>query len=562
MYEDPNFLIDTGLLPQITLKCQMVRIGSYKYIPQEKIVICRKGVRFHVPSLKNDSTFITLDVKYENIIKVLVHFGKKMPAMFFYMSKKTGTMIRESLGMQDLKGPYYDPIGKNIMHRRITLLPNKFPEHSKAILISLFSRGNKIVELSLQKANDLLQQISSKDVCICLNYILFHYIIIILVVITIYPPPPAKGGITINTEHYLCLAEDSFLNDVIIDFYLKYLTLEVLSKFDQHRTHVFSSFFYKRLTNPHVQDALNTVSMSLSTKRHAGVRTWTKDVNIFEKDFIIIPINKHAHWFLAIVCFPGLVEEVSTVKTSGNDNNKTVQKIKKTTELRTKTVTNDFTTISPVPITIIDNGSKKNKAKNNDEIKIETDGKIKINQPKENKTEIKLEKQKEIIKKPCILIFDSLSGESRTRVISTLRDYLSCEHVAKLGVTKIFSEDTIEGACLKVPQQYNLADCGLYVLQYVENFFKDPIKDYTFPIQTLRKWFDKAVTMRKREEISNLLIALMNSTKEDKTLINLPALNFPKQDSNLKSKVENQTDIKTAKLKFKNSKRSISDTSL
>jgi sentrin-specific protease 7 len=39
--------------------------------------------------------------------------------------------------------------------------------------------------------------------------------------ILVYPPPPSKGGIPINTEDYACLGEDQFLNDVIIDFYLK-----------------------------------------------------------------------------------------------------------------------------------------------------------------------------------------------------------------------------------------------------------------------------------------------------------------------------------------------------
>ena len=29
-------------------------------------------------------------------------------------------------------------------------------------------------------------------------------------------------------------------------------------------------------------------------------------MNLFEKDFIIIPINEQSHWFLAIVCFPQL----------------------------------------------------------------------------------------------------------------------------------------------------------------------------------------------------------------------------------------------------------------
>lgn len=110
--------------------------------------------------------------------------------------------------------------------------------------------------------------------------------------ITVYPPPPAKGGIAINTEDYLCLGEDQFLNDVIIDFYLKYLTLEVLSESDQHRTHVFSSYFYKRLTSPHAQAGESNVPLSPAAKRHARVQKWTKNVNIFEKDFIIIPINE------------------------------------------------------------------------------------------------------------------------------------------------------------------------------------------------------------------------------------------------------------------------------
>lgn len=70
------------------------------------------------------------------------------------------------------------------------------------------------------------------------------------------------------------------------------------------------------------------------------------------------------------------------------------------------------------------------------------------------------------------MIFDSLAGASRARVVATLRDYLNCEHVAKLGTEKLFSKDTIKGSSPKVPQQSNFTDCGLYVLQYVESFFK------------------------------------------------------------------------------------------
>lgn len=107
-----------------------------------------------------------------------------------------------------------------------------------------------------------------------------------------YPAPPSKGGIAINTEDFICLGEDQFLNDVIIDFYLKYLTLEVLSKRDSERTHVFSSYFYKRLTSPHTQLSESQEGLSAAAKRHARVQKWTKNVNIFEKDFVVIPINE------------------------------------------------------------------------------------------------------------------------------------------------------------------------------------------------------------------------------------------------------------------------------
>lgn len=48
----------------------------------------------------------------------------------------------------------------------------------------------------------------------------------------VYPPPPAKGGILVTNEDLHCLNDGEFLNDVIIDFYLKLVRL--------HNTHVCS----------------------------------------------------------------------------------------------------------------------------------------------------------------------------------------------------------------------------------------------------------------------------------------------------------------------------------
>lgn len=123
--------------------------------------------------------------------------------------------------------------------------------------------------------------------------------------ILIYPPT-GKGGLSINTEDFACLAVDQYLNDVIIDFYLNYLLLERLTVEQQAKTHIFSTFFYKRLTTMNAKGKKGDNKLTAAQKRHERVKNWTKGVNLFEKDFIIIPINEQSHWFLAIICFPSL----------------------------------------------------------------------------------------------------------------------------------------------------------------------------------------------------------------------------------------------------------------
>lgn len=111
-------------------------------------------------------------------------------------------------------------------------------------------------------------------------------------VILIYPPS-GKGGITIERLDYKCLAMHEYLNDVIIDFYLKYLYIEVLTTEQRAKTHIFGSHFYQVLS-------------TLNETRSERIKNWTKNVNLFDKDFIVIPINEDEHWYLAIICFPYL----------------------------------------------------------------------------------------------------------------------------------------------------------------------------------------------------------------------------------------------------------------
>lgn len=61
--------------------------------------------------------------------------------------------------------------------------------------------------------------------------------------------------------------------------------------------------------------------------------------------------------------------------------------------------------------------------------------------------------------------------------------------------------------CPKVPKQDNSSDCGVYLLQYVESFFKDPIVNFELPIH-LEKWFPRHVIKTKREDIRELILKL------------------------------------------------------
>lgn len=123
-------------------------------------------------------------------------------------------------------------------------------------------------------------------------------------------PLNVKGAFSVTIQSYECLATGEFLDDSIIEFYMEYLRLEMLTAEQRERTHMFSVFFYSVLTARPSRGRYMTPGLNAAQRRHERVTKWTKDVNIFEKNFLIVPVNSRNHWFLAIVCFPALVSPV------------------------------------------------------------------------------------------------------------------------------------------------------------------------------------------------------------------------------------------------------------
>ena len=123
------------------------------------------------------------------------------------------------------------------------------------------------------------------------------------------------------------------------------------------------------------------------------------------------------------------------------------------------------------------------------------------------------------------------------KMVQTLREYLTCEWKTKMVKAgkeeRVFNKDNMPGGSPKVQQQPNFSDCGIYLLQYVESFFKDPIRDYTLPIKSLTQWFTKEEVEGKRNNIAQLIRELAADQNPGKEF-NYPSLNFfnpPEEES-------------------------------
>lgn len=109
-------------------------------------------------------------------------------------------------------------------------------------------------------------------------------------------PSSGPGSVQIFESDLDRLRDGEFLNDTLIEFGLKY-HLEAVRSRDValfNSLYVFNTFFYKKLTQSKRRD-----------DTYKQIRKWTAKVDIFSKRMLVIPINEHVHWYLAIVLNPG-----------------------------------------------------------------------------------------------------------------------------------------------------------------------------------------------------------------------------------------------------------------
>uniref|UniRef100_UPI001939333C uncharacterized protein LOC120334617 n=1 Tax=Styela clava TaxID=7725 RepID=UPI001939333C len=344
----------------LNLSVDSVRLGQMKLVPKTVLRISHESLSMTAFSQALQSNVI-LTINWKWIISCDICTDSREPCIFLVLTQGCLPTLRATLNMVKGKFPYYDPDGKDDERLFIFYISATFLCSSTQCNVETLLRKVEIVRKKMKKPSSFFRhitfaeselrqsraaasmetsvsetptptttqqatsttaltpttttQMQTRKRTIPVIYekndespeddlkFMFTGPRIELFV---YPPPPTKGGISVSNADQFCLNEGEFLNDVIIEFYLKYVYDKFLSPSDRERTHMFSCFFYERLMQKNVRDKLKNKDISPAERRHNQVKKWTRNVDIFSKDYLFIPINEASHWYIAVICFPGM----------------------------------------------------------------------------------------------------------------------------------------------------------------------------------------------------------------------------------------------------------------
>ncbi|CAN0125298.1 unnamed protein product [Ectocarpus sp. 6 AP-2014] len=141
----------------------------------------------------------------------------------------------------------------------------------------------------------------------------------------IFPNKDTTGAVQVTRSDVIRLQENVFLNDTIIDFYLRQAYL--LSREDSFAeglapssVHAFSPLVVQGITN--VADAAEPEAY------WRKVQKWTKGLDLFSKKIVLFPINSALHWSLLVLINPDLFEKRVNQKEKEKEQEKKNDKVK------------------------------------------------------------------------------------------------------------------------------------------------------------------------------------------------------------------------------------------
>ncbi|KAJ1842918.1 hypothetical protein LPJ70_003610, partial [Coemansia sp. RSA 2708] len=127
-----------------------------------------------------------------------------------------------------------------------------------------------------------------------------------------------RGGpkpISVTGADICRLYKGEFLNDTILEFYVRYID-ENLRKSNpalHKQCFFFNTFFFRKLSQRSKATVIDPDSDPMEAV-YKHLQKWTASVQLFEKQYIFVPINENTHWYLAIIANPAAL--LSTAETA------------------------------------------------------------------------------------------------------------------------------------------------------------------------------------------------------------------------------------------------------
>ncbi|XP_012224953.1 sentrin-specific protease 1-like [Linepithema humile] len=98
----------------------------------------------------------------------------------------------------------------------------------------------------------------------------------------------AEGfGLRITRKDIHTLAGLNWLNDEVINFYMNLLIARGTNSDKYPKVHAMNTFFYPKLLSG----------------GHSSLRRWTRKVDIFAQDLVVVPVHLDIHWCMSIIDF-------------------------------------------------------------------------------------------------------------------------------------------------------------------------------------------------------------------------------------------------------------------
>lgn len=303
---------------------------------------------------------------------------------------------------------------------------------------------------------------------------------------------------TVDKEDIPRLDEGECLNDNLIGFLMRFIFDQCSRKNEKlaQRVYVHNTFFYTTLKSGRSYHQIN----------YDGVKNWTSKVDLLSYDYVIVPVNEHYHWWMAIICNPGKLDRDAREQ-SADDVEDSDQTPKDEGGMPMESGDPDPSpdldmadATDPVPLTsggsptaelaLVPAEGPKNEGGAGHVPAAPSAGEVNVDladiQPvvsdlaaSEPKTVKRGRKpggpppRVYDIKDPRIITLDSLGG-SHSPAVASLKSYLAKEFEHKRG--KVLKDLPLQLGMKAVglPEQDNFNDCGVYLLAYFREFVKNP----------------------------------------------------------------------------------------